>query len=34
MKKFLRNAVIAATLWSAAFGAVSSADAFHLRALQ
>lgn len=28
MKKFLRNAVIAATLWGAAFGAVSSADAF------
>lgn len=28
MKKFLRNAVIAATLLGAAFGAVSSADAF------
>lgn len=28
MKKFLRNAVIVATLLGAAFGAVSSADAF------
>lgn len=28
MKKFLRNAVIAATFLGAAFGAVSSADAF------